>query len=66
MGSNDWTCEPRQHNFTETTRNAVRVKADGEEVEYVEPSRLFCTRCGWVRDLPRSGVNEVQLPGASG
>ncbi len=44
--SNDWTCPPKEHDFIEMWRWAP---GDGREPE---PARIFCKRCGWVREVP--------------
>lgn len=43
MGNSEWTCLPREHDFSEVSR----VSYPGEAL------RLFCRRCGWVRDIDR-------------
>lgn len=45
MGNNDWTCAPREHDFTEISRY---TPVGG----YSEPPRLYCRKCGWVREIP--------------
>lgn len=51
MGTNDWTCPPREHDYTELM---VRGSLNGEQWE---PARIFCRRCGWVRQVPTTSVD---------
>lgn len=44
--ANEWTCEPREHDFTEI----VRYRLD-EGLS--EPAGIYCKRCGWIREFPK-------------
>lgn len=53
-------CKPTEHDYHPLPRMAIRetvrgnlVNGDHQTVEHEhEPARLYCQKCGWVRDLP--------------
>lgn len=58
-GTDNFRCQPTEHDYHPLPREqrgetaTGSPGADNRTVVYdIEPARLYCQRCGWVRDLP--------------
>jgi hypothetical protein len=50
----DWQCRSDDHDYQQLGRAVIKDESvDGLTHQLtMEPIRLFCRKCGWVRDIP--------------
>lgn len=54
VGEIEWRCRGDEHDYQQMGRALIRATTgEGVTTNEYEPVRLYCRKCGWVRDASR-------------